>query len=98
MKKIVKMLVIFSCLSFNLNTADLSCKEIVAVGSGQSQEVAPLTNAQQYVIVKNIAEIEGVESGISDREMVIEKCKDVLRIIGKRMLHAWYWMLKKIGF
>jgi hypothetical protein len=60
--------------------------------------VRPLTNAQQDVIAQMVADVEGVESCISRKEMVVEKIKDVLRVIGRRIQRVWNWGLKKIGF
>ncbi len=90
------------CFSLFLNlhaVQDSALSGVIPVENVEHhQSAAHLTNAQQYVIVQNIADIEHVESGISAQEMVIEKCKDVLRVVGRRVLNAWYWMIKKIGF
>ena len=63
-----------------------------------NQQVVRPTIAQQDVIIQLIADVEHVQSGISPKEMVVEKSKDVLRVIGKRIARGWNWFLKVIGF
>ncbi len=61
-------------------------------------EVPKMTQAQKDVVVQMVADVEHLESGISPKEMVIEKTKDVLRVIGKHIARTWNWFLNKIGF
>ena len=92
MKKVILGLFMF----FGMHAGDVM---VPLSNTIQVQEHSvPLTNAQQYVVVQNIADMEHVESGISAKEMVIEKIKDILRVIGRRISMVWYWFLKYIKF